>query len=98
MVRNKINFYNILKLKAWKYLNDLERLKRSLPKTAGPSLQVMEEEAATALGHAKAACLERTQFLCTAKHCYWKIKLVVDLLKLSKTNAITSSKYRNQFN
>lgn len=64
MVRNKINFYNILKLKAWKYLNDLERLKRSLPKTAGPSLQMMEEEAATALGHAKAACLE-----CFMLHC-----------------------------
>lgn len=97
MLRNKINFSNILKLKMWKYLNNLERLK-SLSKTAGSSLHMMEEEAAAALGHAKATCLESTQFLCTAKHCHWKIKLMIDLPKLSKTNAIQPAKYRNQFN
>lgn len=48
----------------WKYLNNLQRLKIGLSKTVGSSLQVMEEEAAAALGHAKAACLECIQFLC----------------------------------
>lgn len=78
-----------------KYLNNL---KRGLSKTAGSSLQVMEEETAAALGHAKAAFLKCTQFLCTAKHCHCRKKFMIDVLKLSKTNTVTSAKYRNQVN